>query len=373
MNPEDRPRRLSLFLCGDVMLGRGMDQVMASSVDPGLRERAVRDARRYVELAERANGPVPAPVAPAYPWGDALDALAEAEPDLRIVNLETAVTAGGSPASGKAVHYRMHPDNVAVLTAADIDACVLANNHVLDWGRRGLETTLETLQGAGIRTVGAGWDRPDAEAPAALETETGRLLLFARASADAGVPEAWAAGPNRPGVALLPDLSEATGREMAARIRRERGPGDAVVVSLHWGANWGYRVPESHRRFARLLVDEGGADLVHGHSSHHPKGMEVRRGRPILYGCGDFLNDYEGIAGHEEVRPELVLLFLATLDPDGGPARLTMRPFRVRRFRLQSATPGEAEWLREVLDRESRRLGARVHRREDGSLDLRPG
>ncbi|PZG96398.1 hypothetical protein C1I97_26245, partial [Streptomyces sp. NTH33] len=105
---------VTLFLCGDVMLGRGVDQVLACPGDPALREGWIRDARAYVELAEAANGPIPAPVPLAWPWGEALRVLAAAAPDVRIVNLETSVTRGDTFAPGKEVHYRMHPANVAL-------------------------------------------------------------------------------------------------------------------------------------------------------------------------------------------------------------------------------------------------------------------
>src|SRR5512139_1411087 len=125
---------LTLSLAGDVMTGRGIDQIQAHPCDPALYESLVRDARDYVRLAEAVNGPVPAPVAPAYIWGEALAAIDRRQPDLRLVNLETAITTADQPWPGKGVHYRMHPANIGCLQAARIDCCALANNHVLDWG-----------------------------------------------------------------------------------------------------------------------------------------------------------------------------------------------------------------------------------------------
>ncbi|HEY9369515.1 CapA family protein, partial [Streptomyces sp.] len=154
--------QVSLFLCGDVMLGRGVDQILPHPVGPALVEPYVRDARDYVALAEAANGPIPRPVDFAYPWGEALAVLAEAAPDVRIVNLETSVTAAEERAPGKQLHYRMHPANLPALTAARPDVCVLANNHVLDHGRGGLDDTLAALAAAGVRTAGAGRDAEEA-------------------------------------------------------------------------------------------------------------------------------------------------------------------------------------------------------------------
>src|SRR5262245_5205286 len=94
---------IGLFLAGDVMTGRGVDQVMAQSVDPVLYERWVQDAREYVALAEVANGPISKPVDGVYLWGDALVELERAGVDARIVNLETAVTTSPDAWPGKGI------------------------------------------------------------------------------------------------------------------------------------------------------------------------------------------------------------------------------------------------------------------------------
>ncbi|MCS6877180.1 MAG: CapA family protein [Geminicoccaceae bacterium] len=367
---SERPLRLALM--GDVMTARGIDQILPDPVSPVIHEPVMASALGYVELAEAASGPIPRAVAWDYVWGDLMGALAEAEPDLRIANLETAVTRSEDWLP-KGINYRMSPGNVPVLKAIDLDAVTLANNHVLDWGRQGLLDTLRHLHAAGIATAGAGRDREEAEAPAVLSLPGGgRLLLFAFGHGSAGVPADWAAGPGRPGVARLADLSAATLEVLATRIAKARRAGDRVVVSLHWGSNWGYGVPESHRRFARELIARASVDVVFGHSSHHPRPLEIFRERPILFGAGDVLNDYEGIGGYEEFRPELVLVYLVSLSRiDGRLVRFEALPFRIRRFRLERAQEDQARWLAHTLDRESRPFGARV-RLLDGRLRIEP-
>jgi poly-gamma-glutamate capsule biosynthesis protein CapA/YwtB (metallophosphatase superfamily) len=118
----------------------------------------MREATAYVALAEAASGPVPRPVDPAWPWGEALGVLGDLAPDVRLINLETSITRSGDFAPGKQVHYRMNPANIGCLTVARPDVCALANNHVLDFGRRGLAETLDTLAGAGLPVAGAGRD-----------------------------------------------------------------------------------------------------------------------------------------------------------------------------------------------------------------------
>ena len=106
-------------------------------------------------------------------------------------------------------------------------------------------------------------------------------------------------------------------------------------------------------------------------SSHHPKGIEVHGGRLVLYGCGDFLNDYEGIGGNAAFRGDLSLMYFVTLDPAGRLRRLEMVPMQIRRFRVQRAAPADSRWLQAMLDREGRGLGTGVGPAKDGSLFLR--
>ena len=359
---------VTLFLAGDVMTGRGIDQVLPHPGDPRLWEPAVTDARTYVRLAERRHGPVPYPVAPAWPWGDAAEVLDGLAPDVRLINLETSVTRRGAPAPGKVVHYRMAPENIDCLTAARPHACALANNHVLDFGDPGLADTLRTLARAGVRTAGAGPDLEAAARPAVLPVRAGRrVLFFSVASTTSGVPPEWAATPDRAGVWLLPDLSVGSARTLADRVRQARQPGDIAVVSVHWGSNWGYHVDAEQVSFAHYLVEHGVA-VVHGHSSHHPRPIDLHHGRLILYGCGDLINDYEGIGGYERYRDDLRLLYVATLGPDGELLRLRMVTVRARQLRLWRAGPADTDFLRGVMDRISRRFGVRVISTDEGWL-----
>ena len=170
--PSNRANCLTLSLCGDVMTGRGIDQVLPHPSDPLLHEPYLTDAREYVELAERDGGPIQFPVTFSYIWGDALEQWERVAPDLRLINLETSITESDDYWSQKSVHYRMNPENVPCLTAAKLDCCSLANNHVLDWGYAGLRETLFSLKRAKIKTAGAGLTRREAEAPAAFSPFT---------------------------------------------------------------------------------------------------------------------------------------------------------------------------------------------------------
>lgn len=360
-----------MCLAGDVMTGRGVDQILAHPGDPRLWEPYVRDARTYVRLAEQRNGPVPRPVPPRWPWGEVLPLLDRLAPQVWLVNLETSVTGSDQVDRTKGVHYRMSPDNVACLAAAAPVVCALANNHVGDFGRPGLAQTLQVLRDIpGLQVTGAGLDLATAQRPAVVPTAHGRVLIFSCGDTSSGIPPRWVAGAHRPGVDLLPDLSDATADMLTQRVGEHRRAGDLIVLSIHWGSNWGYEVPPAHCRFARRLID-GGVDLVHGHSSHHPRPVEVYRGKLILYGSGDLINDYEGIGGYESYRDDLRLVYAATLAPGSGQVQqLHLWPWQARRLRLHPAADDDRRWWGTILDRASRPYGVRVQSSSDGPLHV---
>jgi poly-gamma-glutamate synthesis protein (capsule biosynthesis protein) len=359
-----------LFLCGDVMTGRGIDQVLPHPCDPVLHEDYVKSALDYVRLAEEHNGAIRRPVDAAYIWGAALDEWKRAKPDLRIVNLETSITRS-EDYDRKGINYRISPENADCLAAAGIDCCVLANNHVLDWGREGLLDTLATLRRLDIKTAGAGRDLAETSAPAVLPVAGGtRVLVFSFALASSGTPRSWAAKPDGAGVNFLHDLSDASAARVCEQIARLRQTGDLLVVSLHWGPNWGYEIPDEQTRFAHALIDRG-VSVVYGHSSHHAKAIEVYRNRLILYGCGDFIDDYEGIEGYAEYRDDLALMYFADIDMASGElAAAEIVPLQIKQFRLTHPSAGDIDWVRDTLARESRRFGTTVAMAAPGRLAL---
>ncbi len=366
-------KEITLFLCGDVMTGRGIDQILPLTGDPQIHEPYVSNAYRYVNLAEERNGLISDPVGFTYIWGDAIGELERVSPDVRIINLETSITRSDDYWKGKGINYRMNPANIPCLTAVGIDVCSLANNHVLDWGYDGLVETLRTLEKAGIKTAGAGSDLKSAEAPAVVEAPgKGRVIVFSCGLETSGIPASWAAGDSRPGVNLLSDLSAWSLRDIEGKIRLIRRPGDITVISIHWGGNWGYNITREQRDFAHGLIDTAGADIIHGHSSHHVMGIEVYRDRPILYGCGDFINDYEGIGGYESFRGDLSLMYFVTMSPATGRlAGLRMIPTMMKKFRVNHAARAEAEWLRQTLDCEGKQFATCVETKGDKVLELR--
>lgn len=363
---------VTIFLCGDVMTGRGIDQVLPHPSNPRIYEPYATDAREYVRLAEKTFGPIQKPLGFTAVWGDALAQLDQRAPDVRVINLETALTKSEDHWKGKAINYRMNPANAPVLSAAGINVVALANNHVLDWGYSGLAETIETLNQQHIGYAGAGKNRDEAEAPAIVDLGgKARVVVFSFAADTSGVPDAWAATNDRPGVNLLPDLSSKTIHRIRDQVRRVKKQDDIVIASIHWGSNWGYSISPGETRFSRALIDEAGVDVIHGHSSHHVKAIEVYRGKLILYGCGDLLNDYEGIGGYEAFRGDLGLMYFAQVNPRTGRLlSLDMTPTQVRHFRVNYASPGDAAWIATILNREGKSYGTSVTVVEGNRLQL---
>jgi poly-gamma-glutamate synthesis protein (capsule biosynthesis protein) len=242
----------------------------------------------------------------------------------------------------------------------------------LDWEYPGLTETLETLDAANVSHAGAGRNAAEAAAPAEFDLAgKGRVLVFAFGSMTSGIPWEWCATEHRPGLNVLRNLSEDSARQIAAEICSSKHPGDVAVASIHWGGNWGYEISAEQIEFAHRLI-EGGVDLIHGHSSHHVKAIEVYREHLILYGCGDFITDYEGIGGYEEFRSDLALMYLVKVDANTGQlVEVRLVPMQSRRFRLNRVSYTDAHWLWNLLNELGKPFATEAQLQADDSVVLR--
>ncbi|MGQ1838195.1 CapA family protein [Kocuria turfanensis] len=279
--------------------------------------------------------------APAYPWGDVLPLFEQA--DLRFANLECVLADGGTPWPRKTFHFRSDRRNIASLEAAHLDVVSLANNHVLDVGVPALQDMLPLLDAHGIRHTGAGPDAAAACEPAILTAAGTTVGVLAFTDNE----PRWAAGPGSPGIFHVPvRLGDARAQQLLELVRETRRHTGLLVVSAHWGPNWGVEVPEEHRAFAHALV-EAGADVVVGHSAHIFRGVEVVRGRPVIHSAGDFVDDY---AVDPEERNDQSFVFL-----------LDVRDGRPRELRLVPTVIADCRVLR--AGREARAIAARMEER----------
>ena len=298
---------------------------------------------------------------PGHPWGDALPVLAGA--DVRIGNLECVLSDRGIPWPGKTFHFRSDSRNVACLEAAGFDAVSLANNHVLDYGTDALLDTLRTLDVHRILHAGAGPDRDAARRPALWESGGARLGLVALTDNEPG----WEAAVRRPGVRHVPiDPADERARDLLDTVRELEGRTELLIVSAHWGGNWGTAAPPAHRAFARALI-EAGADVVYGHSPHITRGIEVHRGRPILYGTGDFVDDY---AVDPVERNDESFIFLLRTNGSGPtnrqrPHELQLVPTVIEDCSARLAGPRDAARMARRMQRLCADLGTPSTWRED--------
>lgn len=248
---------LKLLLVGDVMLGR--------QVNEHLRHQP-----------------------PEYPWGDTLPLFQQA--DWRACNLECVIADHGSPwaRSPKLFHFQSDARNIAVLKAAKMDAVSLANNHTLDFNHRGMVEMLKLLDAAQISRSGAGLDGDEAMRVSISEVKGTRIGFLSFTDNE----PTWEAGENHPGIFYVPVQThdERTSR-LLNKVRKVSSQVDVLIVSAHWGGNWGAHPPVQHTTLAHGLI-WAGADVIFGHSAHVCRGVEVFEGGLILYSTGDFIDDY---------------------------------------------------------------------------------
>ncbi|KRE79369.1 CapA family protein [Arthrobacter sp. Soil763] len=299
---------------------------------------------------------------PAYSWGDTLPILRRA--DLRIANLECVLADGGAPEPGKVFTFRSDLKNVHALATAGIDAVSLANNHVLDYGANAFREMMPALDAAGILHAGAGEDLAAAQRPAVLRaggTAVG-FVAFTDNEPD------WDAAARSPGVHYVPVAGPGDRAERLLELVRETSSGvQLLIVSAHWGGNWGSEPLPEHRALARRLVDAG-ADVVFGHSPHIVRGVEFYRDRPVIYGAGDFIDDY---AVDPVERNDRSFIFLLEAD-DGVPQLLRLFPTVIAGCQARMAR-GDARGSTARMARLCAALGtAGSWNARDGCLELRP-
>ena len=143
-------------------------------------------------------------------------------------------------------------------------------------------------------------------------------------------------------------------------------PGDFCIISIHWGGNWVDQIPLQHQTFAHELIDKTGVNLIHGHSSHHPIRIELYKDTPILYGCGDLINDYEGITNYKEFNSNLSLMYFLEFDiPDLKFKQFELIPFERKKFKLNYANEVDCHWLWNALQKHSTPLNTHFKLRKN--------
>jgi len=230
-------------------------------------------------------------------YGDLLPVLRRA--DLRIVNLECALTGADTPVWKSGAAFKGAPEHVIGLTAVPFDVACLANNHVLDYGVAGLRETLRVLGRHDVQTVGAGLTEADAHAPLTCLSGGAKVHIV-----NFSEGEDLTASRGGPGVFGW-DIARAV--DLISRCKKRGG----VVLAIgHCGLEY-VPYPPPYVVAAFRAMSDAGADAVIGHHPHVPQGIEWREGRPIIYSLGNFAFYQPTDLHHRKVG------FFVTLDCEG--------------------------------------------------------
>ena len=211
--------------------------------------------------------------------------------DFIVANMESPITKRGTPVVEKPYIFRVKPEDAVCLKDLKIDAVSIANNHLLDYNTEGMEDTIATLNKLNIRHTGGGRNLAEARRPVILKSGDASIVILAYCNRP---PEEYYATDALPGIAPI-DL-DIIRDDIAAYKLKE----NIVVISLHWGIEQTHVPQKEQVATARAIIDAG-ADAVIGHHPHWPQGIEVYKGKPIVYSLGNFINGYINPVGAVEV------------------------------------------------------------------------
>lgn len=204
--------------------------------------------------------------------------------DVAVVNLETAVTTRGTTVPGKQYSFRAPRTAFAALKAGGVDVATMANNHGMDYGRQGLEDSLDASAAGGVPVVGIGRSAEEAYRPFLTEVRGQRIaVLGATQVLDDDVRVAWTATDAQPGLASAKEVGRLT-----EAVRAARAQADTVVVYLHWGTEGSTCPNQAQPELARALVDAG-ADVIVGGHAHRLAGAGRLGSAFVAYGLGNFV------------------------------------------------------------------------------------
>ncbi|MFQ6016099.1 MAG: CapA family protein [Anaerolineae bacterium] len=317
---------ITLALAGDVMLGR------------------------WVNAMILMNGPL-------YPWGDLLPLVQTA--DLFLINLECVIAESGEPFLPPRVFYfKADSKAIEVLTRAGVDYVTLSNNHAMDFQGPALLETIEHLDEHGIAHAGAGRNLEEASRFALLEAKGVKVGVVAFADHF----REYAATEVSPGTNIIPiTVEEPYFSRVEQSIKAVRAAGaDLVVFSIHWGPNMRHVPPPQFKEFARAVMDAG-ADIFHGHSAHVFQGIEIYKGKPILYDTGDLIDDYYVDEVHKNDQQ---FLFLVTAT-GSGVERIELVPVLISNAQVNMAHGAVVDQIYQRMQELSAAMGTEIRREGD--------
>lgn len=203
--------------------------------------------------------------------------------DLTVVNLETAVTDGGTPAP-KQFAFRAPATAFTALKAAGVDATSMANNHGMDYMESGLRDSLVAIKKSRFPTVGIGKNADEAYRAYRTTIKGNRLAVVGATQVlDDHLIQAWTATDTKGGLASAKEVDR-----MVQAVKDARKGADIVVVHLHWGAEMQPCPLPRQQELAEQLI-AAGADIIVGGHAHIPLGGGYLKGKYVHYGLGNFV------------------------------------------------------------------------------------
>ncbi len=299
---------VTIGFMGDVMVGRAVNQLLVQS-------------KNYNKI-----------------WGNLLPLLKST--DFNIANLETTFSKNGIKVP-KAFNFQSDPANVETLLAANIKIVNTANNHILDYGVKGLKETIKTLDNAYIKHVGVGLTLKQSQYPVYLSKKGLNIAVLGFTDNEPG----WAAQAHKAGINYI-SIDPKKIETIKSLLESTKKKVDFLIVSLHWGGNWEERPSRDFQKFAHLLLDNG-VDLVHGHSAHIFQGIEIYKNKLIMYSTGDFIDDY---AVDLIAKNNQSFFFLVTIDAKGL-KELRLIPTTITNMQVNEASTADGRAsLRAIKD-----------------------
>jgi len=313
-------QKVRLLLGGDIMLGRGVNSI--------IHQRGYQFP--FEPISEFTN-----------------------KADLFFANLECAISDHEISFSGtpKMFYFRADSTTTHSLRYAGIDLLSLANNHALDANYQGLLDTMKHLDSAGIQYTGAGKNREEAWKPVIIEVSNLKIGVLAFCNHQAN----FAATSQQPGIAYI-NFSDHTIENMITSISDLHDKVDMTIVSIHWQPNFAPMITQKYQNLAHKMITAG-ADIIWGHSPHHFQGIEWIDGHPVLYSCGDLLDDY---LVDPDFRNNLQLLFLIELS---GSYILNIQAYPLKLSYAQTdfaSNEHDLRWIQNHFIKSCEELGTRV-------------
>lgn len=318
---------ITIGLCGDVMIGRSLDEIISQ--------------KGY-----------------KYPWGNALSLFEKI--DLNIINLETTLTKSDKKTS-KVFNFKAQPDKIQTLSEACITLVNIANNHILDYSTEGLIETIMMLKKVGIKYVGAGMNEQEAAEMAVVNKKGMQIGVLGFTDNE---PD-WIAGQKNAGTNYIDVENTDDRKKCLENIILSKKKVDFLIISIHWGYNMIEEPPPHFIDFAHEMIDSG-ADIIHGHSAHIFQGIEIYKNKLILYDTGDFIDDY---VVDPVLRNDLSFFFQIEIDKSGI-KELKLIPIKIYNYQTNIAEGMDREWSMKRIKNLSQKFKTKIQDNGEVLLSL---